>query len=146
MKGEIDFHSIDKQTDIVLKKFMGHGHNGDISGGIAEVLANEKYRLHIGTVRCHGGLNAKVWRQGFALARAALLSTFTDRHLIGLTERTIFSDPRSDIHFTAHDGFPVRHAKLTPQNFLKALRCAHQAQYRSNGAGASRRRPRPYLS
>ena len=122
--GEIDFHSIDKQTDIVFEKFMGHGHNGDISGGIAEVLANEKFRLHIGTVRCHGGLNAKVWRQGIALGRAALLSTFTDRHLIGLTERTIFSDPRSDIRFTAHDGFPVRHAKLTPANFSKALRAS----------------------
>lgn len=123
-EGPINFQSIDAQTDIVLKKSMAHDHDGDMSKGIAEIFANEKYRLHIGTVRCHGGLNAKVWRQGFALARAALLSTFTDRHLIGLTERTVFSDPRSDIHFTARDGFPVRQAKLTPQNFLKALRAS----------------------
>lgn len=123
-EGPINLQSIDTQTDIVLKKSMAHDHNGDVSKGVAEIFANEKYRLHIGTVRCHGGLNAKVWRQGFTLARAALLSTFTDRHLIGLTERTVFSDPRSDIHFTARDGFPVRQAKLTPQNFLKALRAS----------------------
>ncbi len=127
-EGPINLQSIDAQTDIVLKKSMSHNHNGDMAKGVAEIFANEKYRLHIGTVRCHGGLNAKVWRQGFALARAALLSTFTDRHLIGLTERTVFSDPRSDIHFTARDGFPVRQAKLTPQNFLKALRASGAIQ------------------
>lgn len=123
-EGKIDLTSIDKQTDIVFEKFMGHGNAGDVSKGIDEILANEKYRLHIGTVRCHGGLNAPVWRQGIALARAGLLSTFTDRHLIGLTERAVFSDPRSDIHFSARDGFPVRQAALTPQNFTKALRAS----------------------
>lgn len=123
-EGAIDFSSIDKQTGLVFEKFMGHGHEGDISKGIAEVLANEKYRLHIGTVRCHGGLNASPRRQALALGRAGLLSPFTDRHLIGLAERTIFSDPRSNIHLTARDGFPVRHAKLTPQNFSKALRAS----------------------
>ena len=123
-EGPINLKSIDAQTDIVLKKSMAHDHDGGMAKGVAEIFANEKYRLHIGTVRCHGGLNAKVWRQSLALARAALLSTFTDRHLIGLTERTVFSDPRSDIHFTARDGFPVRQAKLTPQNFLKALRAS----------------------
>ena len=130
MKGRSTFKAIDAQTDIVLKKSMGHDHDGDMDRGIAEIFANEKYRMHIGTVRCHGGLNAKVWRQGIALGRAAMLSTFTDRHLIGLTERTIFSDPRSDIHFTARDGFPVRHAKLTPAKFPQKP-CAHQALYRS---------------
>ena len=123
-EGAIDFSSIDKQTDIVFEKFMGHGHDGNISKGIAEVFANKTYRLHIGTVRCHGGLNAKRRRQLLALARAGLLATFTDRHLAGLAERTIFSDPRSDIQFMARDGFPVRHAKLTPDNFTKALRAS----------------------
>ena len=122
--GPINLQSIDAQTDIVLKKSMGHDQNGNMAKGVAEIFANERYRLHIGTVRCHSGLNAKVWRQSLALSRAALLSIFTDRHLIGLAERTIFSDPRSNIHFTARDGFPVRHTKLTAQNFLKALRAS----------------------
>jgi hypothetical protein len=123
-EGPINLQTIDAQTDIVLQKSMAHDHDGEMAKGIAEIFANEKYRLHIGTVRCHGGLNAKVRRQGFALARAGLLSTFTDRHLIGLAERTIFSDPRSAIKFTARDGFAARHAKLTPQNFAKALRAS----------------------
>lgn len=123
-EGAIDFSSIDKQTDIVFEKFMGDGCADNIDKGIAEVLANEKYRLHIGTVRCHGGLNAAPRRQALALGRAGLLSPFTDRHLIGLVERTVFSDPRSDIHFAARDGFPARHADLTPQNFTKALRAS----------------------
>ena len=123
-EGAIDLTSIDKQTDIVFEKFMGHGHGGDIAKGIGEILSNEKYRLHIGTVRCHGGLNASRSRQMLALARAGLLAPFTDRHLSGLAERVIFSDPRSDISFTARDGFAVRHAALTVQNFDKALRAS----------------------
>lgn len=123
-EGAIDFTSIDKQTDIVFEKFMGHGHGGDISRGIAEVLANDKYRLHIGTVRCHGGLNAPRKRQIFALARAGLLATITDKHLTGLAERTIFSDPRSNLAFAARDGFAVRQADLTADNFSKALRAS----------------------
>ncbi len=123
-EGEFDFSAIDTQTDIVLRKSMGFGHDGDISKGFREVLANQAYHLHIGTVRCHGGLNAKLGRQGLALARAALLSTVTERHLIGLAERAVFSDPRSDIEFSARDGFPVRHAMLTPENFAAALRAS----------------------
>ena len=123
-EGPVDRTSIDKQTDIVLEQSMGHDHDGDMAKGIAEIFANEKYHLHIGTVRCHGGLNAPVARQAVALARAGLLSPFTDRHLIGLVERTIFSDPRSDISFSARDGFAVRQAKLSPQNVTKALRAS----------------------
>ena len=123
-EGAIDFSTIDKQTDIVFEKFMGHGHDGDIRKGIDEILSNEKYRLHVGTVRCHGGLNAKTRWQLLALARAGLLANFTDRHLIGLTERTVFSDPRSEMRFTARDGFPVRHATLTRDNMDKALRAS----------------------
>jgi hypothetical protein len=123
-EGAIDFSSIDKQTDIVFEKFMGHGHGGDISKGIAEVLANKQYRLHIGTVRCHGWLNGAPRRQALALGRAGLLSLVTDRHLIGSVERAIFSDPRSDIQLVARDGFPVRHATLTPENFAKTLRAS----------------------
>lgn len=123
-EGAIDFSSIDKQTDIVFTKFMGHGHDGDIQKGMDEVLSSEKYRLHVGAVRCHGGLNARTSRQLLALGRAGFLANFTDKHLIGLTERTIFSDPRSDIAFMARDGFPVRQATLTRDNMDKALRAS----------------------
>ena len=123
-EGAIDFTSIDKQTDIVFEKFMGHGHDGDIGGGIDEVLNNEKYRLHIGAVRCHGGLNASRKRQIWALARAGLLAIGSDKHLAGMAERVVFSDPRSAVSFSARDGFEVRKADLTAANFAKALRAS----------------------
>ena len=121
---EMDFTSIDRQTDIVLGKVMGHDTGGDLQAGVAEILSNKRYRLHIGTVRCHSGLNAKLPRQALSLARAGLLATVTQQHLRGLAERTIFSDPRANLAFTARDGYAVRHAKLTPENFLLALRAS----------------------
>ena len=121
---EMDFTSIDRQTDIVLGKVMGHDTGGDMQAGVAEILANERYRMHIGTVRCHGGLNAKLPRQALSLARAGLLATMTQQHLRGLAERTIFSDPRRDLSFTARDGYRVRQAELTQENFLPALRAS----------------------
>ena len=121
---EMDLASIDRQTDIVLAKVMGHDTGGDMQAGVAEILANPRYRLHIGTVRCHGGLNAKLPRQALALARAGLLATVTQQHLRGLAERTVFSDPRSDITFTARDGYRVRQAALSGDNFLSALRAS----------------------
>lgn len=121
---KIDVTIIDKQTDIVLGKIMGHDTGGDTAKGVAEILANDKYRMHIGTVRCHGGLNAKLPRQSLALARAGLLAPFTQQHLRGLTERTVFSDPRRDLTFQARDGYAVRHAALTADNYLLALRAS----------------------
>ena len=120
----VDFTTIDRQTDIVLAKTMGHDTDGDMQAGVADILTNPAYRMHIGTVRCHNGLNGGLPRQGLALARAGLLSTVTGGHLRGLAERTIFSDPRSDLAFTARDGYAVRHAKLTADNFLSALRAS----------------------
>ena len=120
----VDFTTIDKQTDAVLAKTMGHDTDGDMQAGVADILSNKRYRLHIGTVRCHNDLNANMPRQGLALARAGLLATLTQQHLRGLAERTIFSDPRADLTFTARDGYAVRHAKLTPGNFLLALRAS----------------------
>lgn len=116
--------SIDKQTDIVLNKVMGHDTGGDMHAGVAEILSNQRYHTHIGTVRCHGGLNAKLPRQALALARAGLLATVTPQHLRGLAERTIFADPRSTLQFDARDGYHVRHAELTNDNFLPALRAS----------------------
>ena len=121
---EMDFTSIDRQTDIVLTKVMGHDTGGDMQAGVAEILTNPRYRMHVGTVRCHGGLNAKLPRQALALARAGLLAMVTQQHLRGLAERTVFSDPRSDIAFTARDGYRVRQAPLTGANFLSALRAS----------------------
>lgn len=120
----MDFKAIDRQTDIVVGKMMGHDTGGDLAKGVAEVLANKSYHMHIGTVRCHGGLNARLPRQGLALARAGLLATMTGQHLRGLAERAIFSDPRSGINFDASDGYRVRHASLTGDNFLAALRAS----------------------
>ena len=121
---EINFSSIDRQTDIVLGKVMGHDNGGDMASGVAEVLANDRFRLHIGTVRCHGTLNASLPGQALALARAGLLSTFTAQHLRGLAERTIFSDPRATLPFQARDGYRVKQAQLTADNFLLALRAS----------------------
>jgi hypothetical protein len=122
--GEINFASIDQQTDVVLGKVMGHDNGGDIASGVDEVLSNKRYRMHIGTVRCHGMLNASLPAQALALARAGLLSTITARHLRGLAERTIFSDPRAKLTFTARDGYRVKQARLSADNFLLALRAS----------------------
>ena len=122
--GKIDITAIDTQTDIVLGKVMGHDTGGDVAKGVAEILANENYRMHIGTVRCHGGMNKPVPRQGLALLRAGLLSMVTQQHLRGLAERTVFSDPRSALAFSARDGYQIRHAALTAENFLPALRAS----------------------
>ena len=123
-EGAIDFTSIDTQTQIVLRKSMGHDTGGDMAKGVAEILANPHYRTHIGTVRCHGSLNAPLSRQAFALARAGLLAPFTGQHLRGLAERTVFCDPRSQHDFNARDGYDVRQAALTQDNFLLALRAS----------------------
>jgi len=66
-KSATSLAAIDEQTSIVLDKvFAPH-----TQGSIDEILSNERYRLHIGTVRCHGGLNStNRARQGLALARA----------------------------------------------------------------------------
>ncbi|MBT5517899.1 MAG: hypothetical protein HOK33_03035 [Rhodobiaceae bacterium] len=113
--------AIDEQTAIVLNKAFAP----DTPQAIEEILTNPRYRLHIGTVRCHGGLNsANRVRQCLALARAGLLALGTQQHLRGLTERTVFSDPRRPLAFTARDGYPVRHEKLTADNFMLALRAS----------------------
>jgi hypothetical protein len=120
-QGASRLEAIDEQTGIVLNKaFAPH-----VPDAIQEILSNERYRLHIGTVRCHGGLNsANRARQGLALARAGLLALGTHHHLRGLTERAVFSDPRSQLQFRARDGYAVRHDKLTPENFMLALRAS----------------------
>ncbi len=120
-KSATSLAAIDEQTSIVLDKvFAPH-----TQGSIDEILSNERYRLHIGTVRCHGGLNStNRARQGLALARAGLLAIATQRHLRGLAERAVFSDPRSQLTFTARDGYDVRHDTLTPENFMLALRAS----------------------
>ena len=120
-QGATGLEAIDEQTGIVLNKAFAP-HTPD---AIQEILSNERYRLHIGTVRCHGGLNsANRVSQGLALARAGLLALGTHHHLRGLTERAVFSDPRSPLQFRARDGYAVRHDKLTPGNFMLALRAS----------------------
>ncbi|MDG1690844.1 MAG: patatin-like phospholipase family protein [Alphaproteobacteria bacterium] len=120
-QGATRLEAIDEQTGIVLNKAFAP-HTPD---AIQEILSNERYRLHIGTVRCHGGLNsANRVSQGLALARAGLLALGTHHHLRGLTERAVFSDPRSPLQFRARDGYAVRHDKLTPGNFMLALRAS----------------------
>jgi hypothetical protein len=99
-QGATRLEAIDEQTGIVLNKAFAP-HTPD---AIQEILSNERYRLHIGTVRCHGGLNSA--------------------NLRGLTERAVFSDPRSPLQFRARDGYAVRHDKLTPENFMLALRAS----------------------
>lgn len=121
---EVSFTAIDEQFGIMLQKVMGHDTEGDIAAGVADILSNPNYRMHIGTVRCHGGLNAKLPRQALSLARAGLLATVTQQHLRGLAERTIFSDPRRDLPFEARDRYAVRKAQLTEDNFLPALRAS----------------------
>ena len=119
--GKFDKHTIDRQTQIVLSKTMGE----DKTDAIDEILNNRHYRLHVGTVRCHGGLNSlKRSRQALSLARAALLSTATQRHLAGLANRAIFSDPRSAPEFQARDGYAISRHALTPENLIPALRAS----------------------
>ena len=92
------------------------------AGGVDEILSNSRYYLHVGAVRCHGLLNNTDFaRLGAAMGVAGLGAMFTPRHLRGMTERTIFSDPRSDLHFTARDGYPVRKMTLTRDNLRDAL-------------------------
>lgn len=113
--------AIDAQTDLVLHKSMG----GNPEKAIGEILSSDKYRLHIGAVRCHGGLNSDSRvRQALAFGRAGLMAIATQQHLRGLAERTVFADPRSTKSFTARDGYAVRQAELTADNFMLALRAS----------------------
>ncbi len=113
----IDPKTIQTQTTRILDKSM----HGDSAKAIGEILSNKTYRMHIGAVRCHGGLNSNNrTRQGIALTRAALFRN----HLRDIAERTVFSDPRSDLHFAARDGYDVRHASLNVDNYLLALRAS----------------------
>ena len=90
--------------------------------GMAEILANPRYHLHIGVARCHGILNSTArGTQALAMSIAALRSIWTAKHLRGFAERAVFSDPRSKLVFTARDGFPVLHKKLTAERMPTAL-------------------------
>lgn len=118
----LNYRVIIEQSNKTLDHLLGHQARS-VDEGISEILTSPDYRLHIGAVRCHGLLNSRhLLRQGSALMWAALASTVTSRHLAGLCERVVFSDPRSTKKFTARDGFPVRRRSLTQENLRDALR------------------------
>ena len=119
----LTYDAITDQTNKTMSKFLGADDGSDdISVGIGEVLGNPHYRLHIGAVRCQGRLNEEGQNpQRLAMLRAGLLSPFTDRHLRGLAERVVFSDPRHELTFHARDGFAVSTKTLTADNFRKCL-------------------------
>jgi predicted acylesterase/phospholipase RssA len=122
----LTYDAITDQTNKTMSKFLGADDGSDdISVGIGEVLGNPHYRLHIGAVRCHGRLNEEGQNpQRLAMLRAGLLSPFTDRHLRGLAERVVFSDPRHELTFHARDGFAVSTKTLTADNFENALQAS----------------------
>jgi hypothetical protein len=112
--------AVDRETKKLLRAVCDE----DLIGA-GEILANPKYHLHIGTVRCHGWLNhPSKAGQALALARAGLAATVSDNHLQGMAERVIFSDPRSSLELTARDSYKVRQERLTSDVFLKALRAS----------------------
>ena len=115
---------IASETRKTLIKFLGNGAD-DISQGVSEILTSPHYHLHIGAVRAHGLLNSDRRSVNIlALTLGFLRSTAGRNALRGMAERTVFSDPRSDINFNARDGFPVNHRRLTEQNFYDALRAS----------------------
>ena len=114
------FATIDRET----RKLLLAVSSEDLVGA-DEILANSKYHLHIGTVRCHGWLNASGKSgQALALARAGLAAIVSPDHLQGMAERVIFSDPRSSLDLVARDRYELRQERLTSDNFLKALRAS----------------------
>ena len=116
--------TIASETNKTLIRFLGDG-SEDMSQGVSEILSNPQYHLHIGAVRAHGLLNSDR-RSGkiLALTRGFVRSASGRNALRGMAERAVFSDPRSDFHFDARDGFPVNHRRLTAQNFYDALRAS----------------------
>ena len=116
--------AIANETHKTLIRFLGNG-SEDMSRGVSEILTSPHYHLHIGAVRAHGLLNSD--RRGgkiMALTHGFLRSAFGYNALRGMAERSVFSDPRSNLRFEARDGFPVNHRKLTERNFYDALRAS----------------------
>ena len=122
--GDAGFDKIDSETDKILNAITGAGDEQTLHG-VEEILTNPAYHLHIGAVRCHGLLNHRdrKW-QALALVQAGMGSLVSAKHLRGLAERVVFSDPRSQLNFEARDGFPVRHTKLDNSNFAAALKAS----------------------
>ena len=116
--------AIANETHKTLIRFLGNG-SENMSRGVSEILTSPYYHLHIGAVRAHGLLNSD--RRGgkiMALTHGFLRSAFGRNALRGMAERSVFSDPRSNLRFEARDGFPINHRKLTEQNFYDALRAS----------------------
>ena len=116
--------SIASETHKTLIHLLGDG-SENMSQGISEILNSPQYHLHIGTVRAHGLLNSD--RRGgklLALTLGFLRSAGGRDAMRGMAERTVFSDPRSDLNFDARDGFLVNHRLLTEQNFYDVLRAS----------------------
>lgn len=91
-------------------------------GGPVEILSHPNFRLHVGTVRCFGPLASEnVRRQKQAIARAALLSLKGSHGLLGMGERVVFSDARSQKALRPIDKYPTHKVDLTEQNIETAL-------------------------
>ena len=118
------FEKIDIETDKILNAITDAGDAGSMHG-VEEILTNPAYHIHIGAVRCHGLLNHRdKRRQALALVQAGVGSLVSAKHLRGLAERVVFSDPRSQLNFEARDGFTVRQTKLDKVNFAAALKAS----------------------
>ncbi len=116
--------TIANETHKTLVRFLADD-SKDMSPGVFEILTSQRYHLHIGAVRAHGLLNSdRRGRKILALTRAFVRSASGRNALLGMAERVVFSDPRSDLHFDARDGFPVNHRRLTTKNFYDALRAS----------------------
>ncbi|MEM7378669.1 MAG: patatin-like phospholipase family protein [Pseudomonadota bacterium] len=86
------------------------------------ILSHPRYRVHVGTVRCHAGLaDAEPAGQKRAIAAAFVSNLIGRGQLRRWVERVVFSDPRSDWPLTAADGVSSQQVALSEHNLVDAV-------------------------
>ncbi len=87
----------------------------------AEVLSNQRYRLHVFTSRGRGLLAREGrWRTPLGYGAAMALNLASRRFLGRTLERVVYSDGREQLPFPVTD-YPTRVARLSPGNLASAV-------------------------